>query len=283
MPILLLVIICSLVGGVFSLLGGVLLSVQKQVQRLAGYATAFAAGALLAAAFIDLLPEAVAAAPALVPLACTMVGVLLFFLLEAGISWFHMHGHDEKDEAREEVESASHHDVGHKMPGQSPPAADEAEPIIPMLILGGTLHHAIDGVAIAAGFLISPISGVVVTLAIAAHEIPHKIGDFGIMLHHGLSRRNTIVINLLSALAATFSAVIFFLIGNSAVVALAPLLGLVSGFFIYIAAADIIPGIHRGPDRRLVFKKALWLIAGLVIVSAAILSLQVLMVSLGLD
>jgi zinc and cadmium transporter len=109
---------------------------------------------------------------------------------------------------------------------------------------------------------------------VVAHEIPQEIGDFGVMLHNGMKRRKAILINVLSASAATVSAVIFYLIGDSANVDLTPLLGIVAGFFIYIAATDIIPTIHQEKDRATVVKKSIWLIIGVVLVSLVIVNLH---------
>jgi zinc and cadmium transporter len=283
MPVFIQLILCSLVGGAFSLFGGVLMTLSKRARTFSGHATAFAAGALLAAAFVDLLPEAVELSDAEPTLIFTMVGLILFFLLEGGINWFHSHAHGDEDGPEHSHDGHSHGDGhGHAGPHDEHAAEGEGEggedgsgqPIIAMVILGGVLHHVIDGVAIAAGFLIAPASGIIVTLAIGAHEIPHRIGDFGVMLHYGMGRTQTIIVNLLSALATTLAAVSFYLLGNVSEVAMAPLLGLVAGFFIYIAATDIIPTIHRERDRRMVFTKSLWLIAGVVVVSAAILLLH---------
>ncbi|MDR1713708.1 MAG: ZIP family metal transporter [Coriobacteriales bacterium] len=258
MPVIAMVIICSLVGGAFSLVGGLILSISRRVEVFAGYATAFAAGALLAAAFMDLLPEAIEETAAGSTLAFTMIGLIAFFLLESCVNWFHKHDHP-------------------------PEEHDDNEVLVPMVVLGDTLHNAIDGAAIAAGFLVSPVSGVIVTLAIAAHEIPQEIGDFGIMLHSGVSRNRTILINLASALAATVSAVIFYLLGDAVEITLAPLLGIVAGFFIYIAATDIIPTIHKERDRLVQLKKAFWLIAGVVVVSLAVAALHTFANTLGLE
>jgi zinc and cadmium transporter len=280
MPIIVQLVFCSLVGGVFSLIGGVLLTINRRAHNFAGYATAFAAGALLAAAFVDLLPEAMEQAEPTLTLIFTMIGLIVFFFLEAGLNWFHSHAHEDED--GHDHDHSSEYNEEASATGATE-AANRVEPIIPMIILGGTLHHIIDGVAIAAGFLISPTSGIVVTLAIAAHEIPHRLGDFGIMLHNGLSKTKTIVINLATAMSATVSAVVFYLLGNLAEGIMAPLLGVVAGFFIYIAATDIIPTIHKERNRLMVLKKSLWLIGGVVVVSAAILVLHGMVVGLGIE
>jgi Predicted divalent heavy-metal cations transporter len=246
MSTLSLIILCSLTGGVFSLIGGITLSMNKKSKTLASYATAFAAGALLAAAFMDLLPEAVEQSNPQQAMLFAMCGLIFFFLLEGAIHWFHKHA---------DKNNSNH-------------------PINTMIIIGDTIHNFIDGAAIAAGFLVSPISGIIVTLAVVAHEIPQEIADFGILLHNSMSRKKAILINIFSAIVATLSAVIFFLLGNSINIDLSPLLGIVAGFFIYIAATDIIPTIHQEKDRRIILKKSIWMIIGTVLVSLLIVNLH---------
>ena len=242
-----LVIIASIACGLLSLVGGIiLLANKKKAPRFAEYATAFAAGALLAAAFVDLLPEAIEESNAHSVLLATLIGLLFFFLLEGAINWFHRHAHK--------------HD----------PKDKKLAPVVPMVVLGDTLHNFIDGIAIAAGFLISPASGLIVTFAIAAHEIPQEIGDFGIMAKNGVSRRRIIFMNLISSFAAVISAVIFYLLGSTHDISLAPLLGLVAGFFIYIAATDIIPTLHQEPKKSATIKKSALLLLGVIVISVAV-------------
>ena len=249
MPTILLVLICALVGGIFSLIGGLILLASKKRAKLAEYATAFAAGALLASALIDMLPEAVEEGGDVKIVAMfVLIGIVAFFLLEVFLSWFHRHG--ERNYGK------------------------TVDPVVPMVVVGDTLHNFLDGIAIAAGFLISPASGVVVTLAVAAHEIPQEVGDFGLLLHKGIKRGRVILINVLSSLAMVASAVFFFVIGEHLEISLAPALGLVAGFFIYIAASDIIPSIHSDKTPSSKIKKALMLIAGILMVGLIILSLQ---------
>lgn len=235
------VLFFSLVGGLISIIGGVLLLANKQnAHRLAVYATPFAAGALLAAAFIDLLPEAAHEGTIDVALYAALGGILLFFLLERFLRWFHHH-HE--------------HEPGKKM-----------DPKIPLIVVGDTVHNFIDGIAIAAGFLVNPTTGIIVTLAVAAHEIPQEIGDFGLLLKKGVSRKNVILINAISALATTVAALLFFLIGQEVTIAMDLVLGIVAGFFIYVAVSDIIPSIHKSEDKVLAGPQTLLLLAGVLVV-----------------
>jgi zinc and cadmium transporter len=240
MSILVQVIICSLIGGLLSLVGGVLLLANKRRVKLAEYATAFAAGALLAAAFADLLPEAIEEGEPQQVLLFGLVGFLVFFLFESSVNWFHSHRHNTESKT--------------------------IDPVVPMIIIGDTVHNFIDGIAIAAGFLASPLTGVIVTLAVAAHEIPQEIGDFGLLLHRGVKRAKVLLLNILSALATTVAAVVFYLLGEAIKVSFAPLLGLVAGFFIYIAASDIIPSIRQGKNHRTAAVNSAILIAAVLLV-----------------
>ncbi|MDR0398157.1 MAG: ZIP family metal transporter [Candidatus Nomurabacteria bacterium] len=247
MDIFLQVLFCSLIGGAFSLVGGIILAFTNKGRSFATYATAFAAGALLAAAFVDMLPEALEGSDDPHPiLLYAMGGLVFFFLLEGTINWFHNHSHKVR----------------------------KTHPVVPMIVLGDTIHNFIDGVAIAAGFLISPASGIIVTLAVAVHELPQEIGDFAIMLDKGVKRSKVLLLNILSSLATTVAAVIFFVIGSNVDISLAPLIAVVAGFFIYIAATDIIPTIHQDEQKKEVLKKSALLVLGLVLVSFMITQLH---------
>lgn len=207
----------SLAGGIVSLAGGVLLLSKKgMAKKLAYYATPFAAGALLAAVFLDLLPDGLEASSSKTVLTATLIGMLVFFFAERFLRWFHHHHEDEGDAASR-----------------------------PLIIVGDLIHNAMDGVAIAAAFLLDPATGVVTTIAVAAHEIPQEIGDFGLLLARGMSRRKVLLVNILSALATTVTAVITYALGSGDKLPVGFLLGLSAGFLLYIAASDVIPSIHE--------------------------------------
>jgi len=212
------VIFFSLVGGLFSLIGGVLLLKNKKTaDGLANYATPFAAGVLLAAAFTDLLPEALHDTETRPILMAAMFGVIGFFMLERYLRFFH-----------------HHHE--HEAKGKSSNT---------LIIIGDTLHNALDGIAIGAAFLISPSTGIVAAIAVAAHEIPQEIGDFGLLLRNGMAKKKIILVNVISALATTATAIITYWLASPDSTAIPYLLAITAGFFIYIAASDIIPEIHE--------------------------------------
>ncbi len=235
------VILFSFIGGVISLIGGILLlRNNKSTDLLVRYATPFAGGALLAAVFTDLLKEGIEIGDASTVLFAALVGMVIFFLAEGFLQWFHHH-HQHED--------------------------DPKDPSVWLVIVGDTLHNALDGVAIAASFLISVPTGIVTTIAVGAHEIPQEIGDFGLMLSKGMRRRNVLLVNVFSAFATVIFAVITYLLGSDDKLPIGVLLGLSAGFLLYIASSDIIPTIHENRNKKHAFDlQALMLVLGVVVV-----------------
>lgn len=243
MTTLLYVIIFSLIGGLLSLsIAAVLISRESFALRMAYFATPFAAGALLAAVFLDLLPEGVHSGVENQVFVAALCGILLFFLAERFLRWFHHH-HQHSD----------------------------TDPSVSLIVVGDTMHNALDGVAIAAAFLISVPTGIVTTIAVAAHEIPQEIGDFGLLLHKGVRRSKVLLINVLSSLATVVAAIGTFALGSSEQLPLGVLLGLSAGFLLYIAMSDIIPTLHeKTAGRKVIDWQPVMLVVGLVVVALAI-------------
>lgn len=241
----LLLIVAALCGSVISLVGGIYLLYGKWgTRKLQRIAVPFAAGALLAAAFVDLLPEAVEGSEGHLISLVVLASFLVFFLLERTLSWFHHHHeHDSHDAPPQYRRNSS------------------------LIVIGDTLHNFIDGLAIGASFLVSPATGIVTTIAIAAHEIPQEIGDFGLLLAKGMHRRYVLLVNFLSALATIVGAVLVYGLGDGLPVSEPILLAITAGFFIYIAASDIIPTIHAEPKRRTANIQAAVLLIGVLFVS----------------
>ncbi len=234
------VIFFSLIGGLFSLVGGVLLLLKKNKGNIIDYATPFAAGALLAAAFLDILADAASEGDIGRALNGTLAGIVIFFLMERFIRWFHHH-HEHENKS--------------------------SDPRISLIIFGDTLHNVIDGVALAAAFLVSVDTGIVVTVALAAHEIPQEIGDFGLLLKKGMSSTKVLIVNIISALATTVAAIVVFYLGNNFYIPLDIILGITAGFFIYIATSDIIPSIHKAEGKRLAGPQTFMLIFGILLIA----------------
>lgn len=240
-------ILLASIGSVVSLSGGILLLMNRKFAfRIEKLIAPFAAGALLAAVFFDLLPEAIdySDKPADQILTWTLVGIALFFLLERRLKWFHHHEHN-----------------GHKK--------DDTLPS--MLVIGDTLHNAIDGVAIAFAYLVAPSVGVVTTIAVAFHELPQEIGDFGLLLKSGWRRRKIIYANVLSALATVVAAVVVYYFGRNFEGLVAPSLALSAGMLLYIALSDVLPSVHENhPQRKWLDGANMLFISGAAVVYIAV-------------
>lgn len=242
MEILGYIIIFTLLGSVISLIGGILLLANKKVAlKSAHFLSAFAAGTLLGTAFFDLLPESFEAMDhsggEVNIFFWTLIGILVFFLLERFI-----HHHDQ---TRNE---------------------NEKNVVVPLIVAGDTIHNFIDGVAIAATFLINIPLGIVTTLAVAAHEIPQEIGDFGLMVAKGVRRRKIIWINFLSSLSALIGALLTFIYQQVIESWLPVILAVAAGFFIYIASANLIPEIHSQDNQKVAFWETIMLFVGVLVV-----------------
>lgn len=251
MPTLAYILLFTFLASIGSLAGGFLLLAKKEfAMKISHFLTSFAAGVLLASAFLDLLPEAFHESRAIGwdIFTWTLAGLLIFFLTEQLLHWFHHH--DEHFHAHDQ----------------------ETATAIPLIVAGDTMHNFVDGVIIAATFLVNAPLGMVTALAVAAHEIPQEIGDAAFLLHKGLSRKKIVVINLMSACAAFAGAIGAYLFGSVVERYVAVFLALTAGFFIYIAASDIIPEIHYEKSRGSALAKSGLLLLG-VIVFAASLSL----------
>lgn len=238
MSILAYILIFTFLGSIVSLIGGVLLLLkEKFALKISHFLTSFAAGTLLGTAFLDLLPEAKEMGGEINIFVWTLLGVLIFFLLERFI---HHHGHGSQPEAKRSVVS--------------------------LIVVGDSVHNFIDGVAIAATFLISIPLGIVTTLAVAAHEIPQEIGDFGLLLNRGMTRGRVLLINFYSSLAALAGAVLTYIYKENLEGFLPLILSVTAGFFIYIAATNLIPEIHSQEDQKTAFWETVLLLVGVLVV-----------------
>lgn len=242
-------VIAILLGSVVSLVGGATIFLTKKNRaRAVQIALPLGAGALLAAAFFDLLPEAFEHGEPRGLLVWSLVGFTVFFLFERLATWFHHH-HE--------------HSLGKRNESQNR-----------MVVVGDLLHNMIDGVAIGAAFIANPLTGVVTTLAVSAHEIPKELGTFGILLSRGWHDRKVMIANIMTAVGTLVIACITYAIGRTTLLPLGPLLALTTGMFIYVAASDIIPDIHE-QSRRVGTWQALILVASMAIMGLVITILGV--------
>lgn len=238
------IILFTLIGSIGALAGGLaLLANEKFALKISHFLASFAAGALLGAAFFDLMPEALHQGEELGIniFLWTLLGIVIFFLIERFIHWFHHH---------EEIHE-------HTKEGKS---------TLPLIIIGDTMHNFIDGIVIAATFMVNIPLGIVTTVAVFAHEIPQEIGDFGLMLHKGLRKKKIILVNIISASAALLGAFITYLLGDFLGVYIPIFLSVTAGFFIYIATSDLIPEIHYEKRKGFAFIESVLLISGILLI-----------------
>ena len=245
MTVLYSIIIASLAVSSISLIGGLLLFWQKNTaNKFSSYLIAFAAGVMLTTAFIDLLPEALENKINDDVFIYGLLGILVFFLIERLVIWFH------------------HHDVM------------RVKPTAYLVLLGDGLHNFFDGLAIAAGYIANPGLGLVTTLAISAHEIPHEIADFSILIHAGMKKGQALFFNFLSALTALIGAVVGYYFLNKFEKMLPALLMFSAGVFIYIACTDLIPDLHQDFKKEKKWSTTITFIFGVVLTYFLITSLK---------
>ena len=199
----------------------------------------FAIGALLGAAFLEIIPHAFELGEAHQVAFSILAGIFGFFVLEKLLLWRHCH-----------TEDCEVHDHQGQRSGA-------------LIVVGDTVHNFLDGVLIAAAFLQSTELGVVTAVAIIAHEIPQEVGDFLILLHSGYSRSRALAMNVLSSLATVVGGVIGYFALQLVAEFEAMLLGFVAASMIYVAVADLIPGLHRKPELRDTASQALLIALGI--------------------
>src|SRR5262245_40533106 len=191
----------------------------------------FAIGTLLGAAFLEIIPHAFDQGDAHEAALAILGGIFGFFVLEKLMLWRHCH--------TEDCEAHDHHSHGHDH-GRSGA----------LIIVGDTIHNFVDGVLIAAAFLQGHEVGIVAAVAIIAHEIPSEVGDFRFLLHSCYSRALALAMNLLSSLATLIGGLLGYYVLQVLQGVETMLLGVVAASMIYVAVADLIPGLHRRPQIR---------------------------------
>ena len=229
MSVLLWIITASVIGGLLSVFIAALFALNARASHIP-VLISFAVGALLAAVFLDILPHAFGTAADPRPIAATILfGILFFFVLEKLVLWRHCH------EIRCDAHDARPEQHDHGRSGM-------------MIIVGDTVHNFVDGVVIAAAFVADIEVGVVTAIAIIAHEIPQEVGNFLVLLHSGYSRARALALNALSSLAMLAGGVLAYYSLQEIQHIIPMLLAFAAASMIYVAVADLIPGLHRRPE-----------------------------------
>ena len=242
------IIVASLFGGVLSVLGAAAATFTLSLSRVS-MLVSYAIGALLGAVFLEILPHALEHGNVERMTATVLFGILLFFVLEKLVLWRHCHhDHCEAHEAQA-------------------PAHDHGRSGL-LILVGDTFHNFVDGILIAAAFLENTELGIVTALAIIAHEIPQEVGDYLILLHSGYSKFKALAYNLLSSLATLIGAMLAYFALSELNEWIPSLLGLAAASMIYVAVADLIPGLHKRTDLKATVQQVL--LIGLGVASIAI-------------
>lgn len=235
----------SLAGGLVSVLAAAAM-VRSITPTTVGWLISYAIGAMLGAVFLDLVPHAVETSSDIHSLTGTLLaGILGFFVLEKLVLWRHCHhDHCEAHDAQ-----PVNHDHGRS--GM-------------LILIGDTFHNFVDGVLIAAAFLESTELGIVAAVAIIAHEVPQELGDFVVLVHSGYSRGRALLFNALSGLATVVGGVLAYFALSAVREAVPFLLAVAAASMIYVAVADLIPGLHKRTELRETVQQVLLIALGVV-------------------
>lgn len=228
------------------LLVAILLLHKNLVHKISFSLVAFAAGALLATGFMDTLKEAVNSGGEDMFIWVTLA-IGGFFLVER--LFISLHHHDEENS------------LGNGEKLRLP---------TPFLLFGDGLHNFIDGMSIAAGFLVNFQLGLITCIAVFIHEIPHELGDFGILIHKGWSRGRVLLFNALTGAASLVGAIIAFYVGSQFVNIIPVLLAITTANFIYLSATDLLPEIHHRAQKSFAVKYTISFFAGIFLIAILI-------------
>ncbi|WP_024930003.1 ZIP family metal transporter [Methylophilus sp. OH31] len=275
-------VLACLLGGVLSVCVAAIFALNAK-KHWVPLLVSYAIGALLAAVFLEILPHAIETSPNIEAMTATMLfGVLLFFTLEKLVLWRHCHG--------EHCEMHAMHDEAHcpelhpeQLAGKKPQGAikfklPQAQPAQVvghnhghahdggrsglMIMVGDTFHNFVDGILICAAFMVDMQVGLVTALAIIAHEIPQEVGDFLILLHSGYSKKKAFLFNIGSSLATLAGGLLAYLALNLVQQWVPYILSLAAASMLYVAVADLIPGLHKRTALRDTLSQLLLIVLG---------------------
>lgn len=209
---------------------------ENQLNKILLILVSLSAGVLMGGAFLHLLPEAVESNQEADIFIFVLVGFILFFIIEKVLHWRHCHN------GKCDVHTFHY-----------------------MNLIGDSIHNFIDGLIIAASFIASIPLGLTTTIAIAAHEIPQEIGDFGVLIYGGFEKKRAILLNFIVALTIVIGGIIGYFISKNIEHAVTFLLPFAAGGFIYISATDLIPEIKKETNIKKSMATMLVFLVGIII------------------
>lgn len=217
MNTLILIFISTIIVSLVSLIGiSTFLLKEKNLKKIIEYLVAFSIGGLIGGAFFDLIPESLNELKSETVFIYLIIGIFIFFAIEKYFHWRHCH-----DQHCEEHSFAYSN------------------------LVGGAVHNFFDGISIAAAFLININVGIATTFAIILHEIPHELGDFGVLMYAGFKKEKAIFFNLLTAFFSIIGGLIGFVLLSQISTIIPFVIALTAGGFIYISVSDLIPEIRK--------------------------------------
>jgi zinc and cadmium transporter len=242
MNILLWILLATIVDGLVGLIGIFSLWIKdKLLNKLLMILVAFSAGALLSGAFFHLLTESLASLPVMLVFAYMMIGFIVFFVVERFLHWHHCHQHGGKC---------------------------KVHPVSYLVLIGDGIHNFIDGIIIGASFLVNIHFGIITTLLILAHEIPQELGNFGILVYSGFGKTKALLYNFFAQLTCVVGGLIGYLLSSRVQGIIPFVLPFAAGGFIYIAASDLVPELHKEPKLKKLLLSFAFFILGVVIMLA---------------
>jgi zinc and cadmium transporter len=231
------ILLATFIVSLISFVGVVTLALKDKIlTKILLILIGLSAGALMGGAFLHLLPEAVEKSSGLDVYLFVLVGFILFFLIEKVLHWRHCH----KGEC--DVHTFQY-----------------------MNLVGDSIHNFIDGLIMAASFVVSIPLGITTTIAIATHEIPQEIGDFGVLLYGGFSKKKAITLNFAIALTAVLGGIVGYFVSSLTENIVVFILPFAAGGFIYIAATDLVPEIRKELDMKKYMATLIVFICGILI------------------
>ncbi|MFW9823269.1 MAG: ZIP family metal transporter [Candidatus Thorarchaeota archaeon] len=254
-----------------SLIGLFMISLKERtLDKVLFILVAFATGTILATALFDLIPEALHHLEELnnggasISLSLVFIfiifGFVIFFILERFIYWFHGHAHEEEEN---KLVCYSNITEGIDMPVNR---GSNIKSFALLNLIGDGLHNFLDGVIIMVAFSTGVRSGLIITLAVAFHEFPQEIGDFGILLYGGFTKRKALLFNFLSALIALFGGLLALFLSDTVELFNLFFLAFSGGGFLYIACTELMPEMIKEKNLKKSVFQALIFISGIILI-----------------
>ncbi|MBU0629006.1 MAG: ZIP family metal transporter [Nanoarchaeota archaeon] len=222
MHLLLIIILATFIDSLTGLAGIFTLWMKpKLFKKILMSLVAFSTGALLSGAFFHLIPESLDKLTPIAAFTYVMIGFATFFLIERFLHWHHCHD-----------------------------GKCDVHPVSYLILVGDGIHNIIDGIIIGVSFFVSIPFGIITTLLIIGHEVPQELGNFGVLVYSGWTKKKSLIYNLIAQSTCILGGIISYFLSTSIEGIVPFILPFAAGGFIYIAASDLVPELHKEPDLK---------------------------------